>query len=685
MSIGVGGKKEPRPSGEIIVAVQSRVVFRDATSSPCWDVVFTGSDTAVISCWDGTLIFLAGLDDLSPRIEARLPVGGRPYGLAYVQGQLYCSCAERGIIRIGITDQRIERVLDLRVAAYNVSADPLVPDRLAVGSTAGYVSVVGLDGPLRAGRPGADVSAIALSDGVLLTGGLEGTFCASHLSCDASVLEQHSFSDSIWSITYDPGSNQGFVARGDGALGTFELNSQPSSLSVDEAVQLTSPFSRHDDRLNALNGIGLKAVALRMAREAGRFSDEELRVAKIQVAEWLSVHGADDVLQLLAGTLALKTGDWDSAIEQFQAVSRDSPQFGETMVPISQAFEQLGNYSAAIRALREGLDTSDKSALIELVAQIGRLQEARSDWDGAQDSYEFLSYLDHSYPGLRSALARVRESRQPSSKLLPTRLEVPTAELDELDTGGSLGTRRQNQYDFVAYLQYEYGSAADNAKKLLETHLMSSLLRRRAVSIGTALDIGCATGRWPLWLASQGWTVEGYDISPHAIRICRHRAERQDVGRASFHQHDISQGPLSLEVFDLVTCMMGTFNHVPRASRPSFFDHTRESMKGGALFAFSIWNLESPFCDFLSLDSQAAKEGLAENSISSGELYELLPEHGFAVAEVHPFAYLPNTCYDLWEDELSGEGLTVSEVDTFLGNGLHPRRAQMSLIVAVAT
>lgn len=46
---------------------------------------------------------------------------------------------------------------------------------------------------------------------------------------------------------------------------------------------------------------------------------------------------------------------------------------------------------------------------------------------------------------------------------------------------------------------------------------------------GTALDAGCGTGTEALWLAEQGWTVTGADISASALAAAADRAAVADV------------------------------------------------------------------------------------------------------------------------------------------------------------
>ena len=70
---------------------------------------------------------------------------------------------------------------------------------------------------------------------------------------------------------------------------------------------------------------------------------------------------------------------------------------------------------------------------------------------------------------------------------------------------------------------------------------------------GRAVDLGCGEGADAIWLARQGWTVLGVDISPTAVSRAHGAAVEAGIdGRASFEAHDLSTWEPDGEV-DLVT------------------------------------------------------------------------------------------------------------------------------------
>lgn len=49
--------------------------------------------------------------------------------------------------------------------------------------------------------------------------------------------------------------------------------------------------------------------------------------------------------------------------------------------------------------------------------------------------------------------------------------------------------------------------------------------REAAAGAGSVLEVACGTGRIGLRLAKEGWSVAGFDLSPHMIEIARRKAE----------------------------------------------------------------------------------------------------------------------------------------------------------------
>src|SRR6185503_14508002 len=63
------------------------------------------------------------------------------------------------------------------------------------------------------------------------------------------------------------------------------------------------------------------------------------------------------------------------------------------------------------------------------------------------------------------------------------------------------------------------------------------LLRARVIAPCRALDVGCGTGNYSLYLAEQGFELTGVDLSHRAITIAKQKAKEVDL-RIAFQELD---------------------------------------------------------------------------------------------------------------------------------------------------
>lgn len=93
-----------------------------------------------------------------------------------------------------------------------------------------------------------------------------------------------------------------------------------------------------------------------------------------------------------------------------------------------------------------------------------------------------------------------------------------------------------------------------------------ALVRETAgLTPGTALDLGCGEGADVVWLARQGWTVTGADISPVALgRAAEHAEEAGVAGRVDLQHHVLGES-FPAGTYALVTA---SFLHSPDDSMP---------------------------------------------------------------------------------------------------------------------
>ena len=81
---------------------------------------------------------------------------------------------------------------------------------------------------------------------------------------------------------------------------------------------------------------------------------------------------------------------------------------------------------------------------------------------------------------------------------------------------------------------------------------------------GTALDLGCGEGGDAIWLAAQGWTVTGADISQTALDIgARHAAEAGVT--VAWERHDLSVSQPAGTFHLVTTSFLHSKVELPRA------------------------------------------------------------------------------------------------------------------------
>jgi 2-polyprenyl-3-methyl-5-hydroxy-6-metoxy-1,4-benzoquinol methylase len=75
-----------------------------------------------------------------------------------------------------------------------------------------------------------------------------------------------------------------------------------------------------------------------------------------------------------------------------------------------------------------------------------------------------------------------------------------------------------------------------------------------ALTVGTALDVGCGEGGDVIWLARRGWRVTGADFSSNGLaRAARHADEAEVAARTDWWEVDARAFAADGRSYDLVT------------------------------------------------------------------------------------------------------------------------------------
>lgn len=247
----------------------------------------------------------------------------------------------------------------------------------------------------------------------------------------------------------------------------------------------------------------------------------------------------------------------------------------------------------------------------------------------------------------------------------------------------SMEDQREVNYQYETYFKYEYGSFSDEVKKVLEKNIVenkvNNLIKENNKERLFSLDVGCATGRYPLWFLSKGFNAYGYDIEESSIQICNYR--KGNMENIFFENRNILKDKIESNKFHVVTCMMGTFNHIPSNMQKLFLDKIYETLLPGGLLIFSSWNPECSYTEFLQFYNRREKEHLNKNSLLSGKVKDILSNSNLLLNSIDHFAYLPNNCYDQWSGDVSKDQFL--EIDNSIKKVLSISNSQMYLVTAV--
>jgi len=205
-------------------------------------------------------------------------------------------------------------------------------------------------------------------------------------------------------------------------------------------------------------------------------------------------------------------------------------------------------------------------------------------------------------------------------------------------------------YDPNWYHQYQRLDGSDSSKKSLEADaLMHALRGYRRNHPGTILDVGTATARYPIIFSNLGWKATGIDASDAAVSI----AQKELLRCGLLHRVEISQGDVRDcehrgEGFDVITCMMGTFTHIPEADRQSALQRLFLNTKKGGILAVSNWNTEWPNPTTLSLYSYKERVQLLKHSPDTQDLSDMITQAGFTDVRVYNVCPFMDAQIDHW-------------------------------------
>ncbi|MCX5239888.1 class I SAM-dependent methyltransferase [Streptomyces prunicolor] len=205
-------------------------------------------------------------------------------------------------------------------------------------------------------------------------------------------------------------------------------------------------------------------------------------------------------------------------------------------------------------------------------------------------------------------------------------------------------------YDTAWYKQYQALSGVDGSKKQLEAAaLMHALSSYEVRAPGSVLDIGTATARYLLIFGNLGWKATGVDRSAAALLVAQQEIHDANLSHsATLIHNDIRNVELHNQRFDLITCMMGTFAHLPENDRLTVLKGLHSHTSVGGVLAVSTWNPDWPTPTVLSLYGEFDREKIIENSPKPQQLTELFLQAGFENVELRNVCPFTDDQIDQW-------------------------------------
>jgi SAM-dependent methyltransferase len=500
----------------------------------------------------------------------------------------------------------------------------------------------------------------------------------------------------VWSVaaTLDLGTI--VIAAGDGIL--RQIYNQVTTTAYREIENVEHAVAARESWAD-------REVATAMLRDCySRYGLIAYGVRRLE--QWRSILGDDIAIPTKVGLLlddvrdhpthsyshsclAAHYGDrraWRQCAYHHLQASRDSSLKLVSLTGAGEAFMQMNWHAAAQscyrRAREQAIDATQKQVLYNLARSYedaGQNIEARKHyevlltwdpdyrdtWDRAVDAARGPAVQrltpDSDYTGLTVSLLgpdvpRANEVDAELRYVLDARSKEFSVKTDErrrlydalawhFSSGNPVHTGSSAlAYNVAAYMKYDYLLPEDEIKKELE--LLNLIALIDGSDVQRSLDIGAATGRHPRTLSRRGIEAFGVDIEFEAMAYARAK-----TAGARFPLFTVGNGrqlPYRNQMFDLVTCMMGTIAHMPPDDQRELCCEVSNVLRPTGRFIISTWDVDCRHLSFLSMYSHSQKEKIRRNSMSRNELTATLESCGFQEVRVIPFALLPETFSFEW-------------------------------------
>jgi methyl halide transferase len=117
------------------------------------------------------------------------------------------------------------------------------------------------------------------------------------------------------------------------------------------------------------------------------------------------------------------------------------------------------------------------------------------------------------------------------------------------------------------------------------------VLDEESIPRGRAAELGCGTGTNAIYLASRGFDVTAFDVSPAAVAVARKKAAAGATVR--FVEADLCRFTLDVPPFDFVFDR-GCYHAVRRVDLPGFIATLKKLTRPGSRFLLLAGNAREP-------------------------------------------------------------------------------------------
>ena len=616
------------------------------------DKVFAsgGAGSLYILNFDGELIHIEEFD------SSLCGITGCSEGILVVKNRV-------GIIRYDSTDLKVLKEISIKNVSNNVCITET--GNVIAGNYGPNLIVLSDKGLEKARRARRDIVSVLGVGDIVITGSKRGELEVWAIASPSESIYFTRQGAAILNIAFDEGVGYAFLALGDGNISCLAVDLDRDSISVTQEF-LNQPGGYRDvDILTALANRVPATVLVYPVLNLINDNQFSTVVAK-QICEHISYerNNAGGCYAVLYSLLNYHLGDYTKAINGFQSINSSHQYHSLAVLFIARSLLKKDGVKVASGFLTENISNIGRKEQVEALQILDDL--------GQDTSELFPAHFMHSSEETekKSLIEKLNEDGE-----IFACSDTPRVS-DKVVKGSDLN------YGVINYIKYEYPNYADHAKKILEKNTVDSIIRKLDLvqrSTPWSLDIGCATCRYPLWLSSLGFNAVGYDIDDDAIKICKARAEGNE--RVTIQKKNILDHPAEADRYSLVTCMMGTFNHVPRSQQSHFVRWVYDSLKVGGAFVFSSWNNDCPYNTHLHFYNRHEREHIRANTQTISETKDVLLEAGFGVDLSCPISYLPDECYDAWLGEVSERKLI--SIDENFRKTLDYKNAQMHVFGAV--